>query len=151
MLLHFLFEFVVDVVTELVRDGVLIELLYADDFVLMSVSMKIIRNNLLEWKHSFEDKALKVNLCKTKVMITGGITRDGLSKSKVNSCGVCSLRVMANSFFCVQCGKWFDGRCSGMKWVTVSVSGNCERNIIIIFISRLNTQFHFMLLHLCTL
>ena len=47
--------------------------------------------------------ALKVSFGKTKIM---GITKDGMSKSKVDPCGVCSLRVKANSVLCVQCGKW---------------------------------------------
>ena len=40
-----------------------------------------------------------------KVMVSSGITKDGLYKSKVDPCGVCSLRVKANSVLCVQCGK----------------------------------------------
>ena len=40
-----------------------------------------------------------------KLMVSSGITKDGLSKSKVDSCGVCSLRVKANSVLCIQCGK----------------------------------------------
>ena len=57
-------------------------------------------------KVAHESKGLKVNLWKTKVMVRGGITRDGLSKCKVDPCDVCSLRVIANSILCVQCGKW---------------------------------------------
>ena len=44
-------------------------------------------------------------------MVSSGITQDGLSKSKVDPCGVCSLTVKANSALCVQCGKWIHGRC----------------------------------------
>ena len=50
-------------------------------------------------------KGLKVNLGKTKVEVSGGITKDGMSKSKVNPCGVCSLWVRINSVLCVQCGR----------------------------------------------
>ena len=42
-------------------------------------------------------------------MVSGGITKDGMSKSKVDPCGVCSLRVKANTVLCVQCGKWIHG------------------------------------------
>ena len=45
------------------------------------------------------------------------ITNDVLSKSKVDPCRVCRLRVKANSLLCVQCGKWFHGRCAGVKKV----------------------------------
>ena len=73
----------VDVVTKLAIVGVLRELLYADDFILMSVTIKGFMNRLLEWKEAFESKGLKVNLVKTKVMVSSGFTKDGLSKSKV--------------------------------------------------------------------
>ena len=51
-------------------------------------------------------------------MFIGGNTKDGMSKSKVDPCGVCSLRVKANSVLCVQCGKLIHGRCAGVKRVT---------------------------------
>ena len=50
--------------------------------------------------------------------VSGGITMDGLSKSKVDPCEVCSWRVKANSVVCVLCGKWIHSRCSGVKRVT---------------------------------
>ena len=45
-------------------------------------------------------------------MVSGGITKDGLSMGKFDLCGVCSLRVKTNSVLNVQCGKWIDGRCA---------------------------------------
>ena len=58
------------------------------------------RNKFLKWKEAFESKAfeskaLKVNLGKTEVMVSGSITKDGLSKSNVDPCAVCSLGVKA--------------------------------------------------------
>ena len=61
---------------------------------------------------------MKVNLGKTKVTVCGCITQDGLSKSEVDPCEVCCLRVKANSVLCVQCGKWIHGRCAVVKKVT---------------------------------
>ena len=49
-------------------------------------------------------RGLKVNLGNTKVKVSGIITKHDISKSKVDPCGVCSLR--ANSALCVQCSKW---------------------------------------------
>ena len=49
-------------------------------------------------------RGLKVNLEKAKVMVSGRIKKGCFSESKVNPCGVCSLRVKANSVLCVQCG-----------------------------------------------
>ena len=68
------------------------------------------------------------------VMVRGGITKDGLSKSKVDPCGVCRLRVKANSVLCLQCGKWIHGRCVGVMRVTQKYSRNfacrkCEGNV----------------------
>ena len=43
---------VVDVVTELTREGALSELLYADDLVLMSEINEGLRNKFLKWKEA---------------------------------------------------------------------------------------------------
>ena len=48
VLLPLLFALVVDVVTEFAREGVLSELLYADDLVLMSEMMEGLRNKFLK-------------------------------------------------------------------------------------------------------
>ena len=49
-------------------EGVLSELLYAVDIVLMSETIEGLRNKFLKWKEAFDSKGLKVNLGKTKVM-----------------------------------------------------------------------------------
>ena len=72
----------------------------------------------------FESKGLKVNLGKTNVMVISGITKDGMSKSKVDPCDVYSFRVKANSVLCVQCSKWIHSRCAGVKGVTQMFSRN---------------------------
>ena len=81
-------------------EGALSELLYADDLVLRSETIEGLRNKLFKWKEVFESKGLKVNLGKTKVMVCSGITKDGISKSKFDACGVSSLRAKANSVLC---------------------------------------------------
>ena len=92
----FFFAVVVDVVSELSILGVLSEVQYADDLVLMSETIESLRNNFIKWKEAFESKGLKVNLGETKVMVSGSITKDRLSKSNVDPCGFCSFRVKAN-------------------------------------------------------
>ena len=57
----------------------------------------------LKWKKDFECNGLKVNLGKTKEMVCSGVTHDGMSKSHVDPCWVCSLRIKASSVFC---GRW---------------------------------------------
>ena len=110
----FLFAVVVYVVTEFAKKGALCELLYTDDLVLTSETIKKHRDKFFEWQEAFESKCFKVDLWKTKVMVCGGITKDGLSKSKIDPCGVCSLRVKANSVLYVQCCKWIHGRFAGV-------------------------------------
>ena len=109
---------------ENMREGGLSALLNADDLVLMSETIKGLRNNLFKWNEAFENKGLKVSLGKTKVMVTGGITNDDISKIKVVPCGVWSLRVNSNSMLCAQCGKWINSRCAGVKSVTQKLSRN---------------------------
>ena len=46
-------------------------------------------------------------------------TLDGLSKCKVDPCGVCGVK--ASSVLCVQCGKRINGRCARVKLVTHNV------------------------------
>ena len=101
VLSSFLFEVVVDDVTEFAREGALCKLQYADDLVLMSVTIDGLMDKFKKWKEAFERKGSKVNLWKPKVMVCCCITKDGMSKSKVDPCGVCSLRVKANSVLCV--------------------------------------------------
>ena len=59
--------------------------------------MKGLRDKFLKWKEALQSKGWKINLGETKVMVSSVITNDRLSKSKVDPCGVCSLRVKANS------------------------------------------------------
>ena len=68
------------------------ELLYAADLILISETIEGLRNKFLKWKDSYKSKGLKVNLGVSKVMVCGGITKDDMSKSKVDPCGVCSLK-----------------------------------------------------------
>ena len=54
--------------------------------------------------------------------------------SRVDPCGVYSLRVKDKSVLCVQCCKWIHFRCAGVKRVTPNISRNyicrkCEWNI----------------------
>ena len=122
-----LFAIVVVVITENARRGVVNELLYADDLVIMSEDVEDLKERFWNWKDALESKGLKVNTRKTKLMVSGS-ERD-LFKSKIDPCGVCGRRVMANSVLCTKCGNWVHG-----KWLraTTQVEGriasNCSRN-----------------------
>ena len=101
------FAIVVDVVTESVRAGLMSEILYAEELVLMSETMEGLREKFQKWKEAFESKGMKVNLKKTKVMVSG--SEGERIVSKIDPCGMCGKRVMANSVQCNNCGKWIHG------------------------------------------
>ena len=91
----------VDVGSELGIEGVLSELLFADDLILMYETIKGHQSKFINWKETFESNGFRINFGRTKVMVSGGIKMDGLFNSKVDLCVVCSLRVKANSVLCV--------------------------------------------------
>ena len=70
VLSSFLFSEVVNVVTEFDIECALSELMYADDLVLMSETIEVLRDKFLKWKDAFESNGLKVDLRKTKVMVS---------------------------------------------------------------------------------
>ena len=74
------FVIVVDVVMENVRNALMSEMLYADDLVLMSESMEGLREKFWKWKEAFESKGLKVNLRKTKVVVSGAEGKVSVNK-----------------------------------------------------------------------
>ena len=68
------------------------------------------KEKFLKWEEVFESKGLKVNLKKTKVMVT--CLKGDILKSKVDPCVQCSKKAMANSVMGKDCGKWVHGRCA---------------------------------------
>ena len=60
------------------------------------------------------------------VMVCGGITKDGMSKSKVDPCGVCSLRVKANSIFLCS----LNSKRQGVNLRLMCWSENGESNVL---------------------
>ena len=70
--------------------------------------MEGLREKFWKWKEAFKSKGLKVNLGKTKVVGSGAEVKVHVL-SKVDPCGICGKQVMANSVWCVKCGKWIHG------------------------------------------
>ena len=90
-----------DVISSEARKGLLSELLYADDLVLMAPTMEQLGRRVAEWRSSLLDKELKVNAGKSEVMVgsSGG-------KMIVNSGKwPCGKGVQANSVQCTLCKK----------------------------------------------
>ena len=95
MLSPLLFAIVVYIITENARRGVVNELLYADDLVIMREDTEDLKERFWNWKNALESKGLKVNTRKTKLMISR--SEGELFKSKIDPCGICGRKVMANS------------------------------------------------------
>ena len=61
-----------------------------------------------------EDKGLRVNAAKTKVMISSSEVRSGFEVGRW-PCGVCRKGVGSNSIFCQCCKHWIHRKCSGIS------------------------------------
>ena len=120
-------------ITESVRNGLMSEMLYADDLVLTSETMEGLGEKFWKWKEAFESKGLKVNLEQTKVVVSGA--EGEVTVSKIDPCGICGKRAMANSALCVKCRKWIYGRCAKVSRVALRlgrdfVCGTCEKQSV---------------------
>uniref|UniRef100_UPI00397F9C9D hypothetical protein n=1 Tax=Salmonella sp. s55962 TaxID=3159685 RepID=UPI00397F9C9D len=84
------------------RTGCPWELLYADHLVLIAETLEELVVKLKTWKGGMEAKGLRVNIKKTKVLISGfdvGNVRDPGNWP----CAVCRKGVGSNSIFCSFC------------------------------------------------
>ena len=84
----------------------------------MSESLENLRERFRRWRSALEDKGLKVNVGKTKMMVS--VTEGKIVLSKIDPCGICGKRVGSNAMCCTQCTKRIHGRCLKMKKVTCS-------------------------------
>ena len=90
------------------------ELLYADDLAVIAETEEELIKRLNEWKDSVESIGTRVNMNKTKVMISG--ERQKVRQKAVRwPCGACSKGVGSNSLQCTSCQKWVHKKCSGIK------------------------------------
>ena len=78
---------VMDALREDVRDGSLMELLYAGNLVLCGESFNEVMEKYERWKNAVQGKGLRVNVDKTKDMQLLFGKKSGVSK--VDPCGVC--------------------------------------------------------------
>ena len=47
------------------------------------------------------------------MIVSGFITKDGLSENKVDTCRVSSMKINADSVLFIKCGKLIHGICAG--------------------------------------
>ncbi|XP_057290926.1 uncharacterized protein LOC130613626 [Hydractinia symbiolongicarpus] len=92
------------------------ELLYADDLVISANSIVEITERLKLRKDNLEEKGLRVNMKKTKIMHSQCEASKSTDSSKW-PCGVCSCSkgVGSNSILCSQCNQWIHKRCTNLK------------------------------------
>jgi len=108
------------------------ELLYADDLVVIAETEEGLIKRLNEWKNNVENRSMRVNMNKTKVMISGDRQKP-VPKAARWPCGVCGRGVGSNSIQCTNCHKWVHKKCSSINdsiggWVSVS-SGTGQRAV----------------------
>ena len=99
-----------DVLTEDVRDGSLMELLYADSLVLCGELLNEVMDKYGRWKNATEGKDLRMDVNKTKGVQL--LFEKKSSVSKVDPCGVCGEQVCCNFVQCMKCQRWVHRRCS---------------------------------------
>ena len=121
-----LFIIVLEALSREFRRGVPWEDLYADDLVIIAESLEECVRRLLVWKEAMEEKGLRVNAGKTKIMICGtGL--DLLQSSGEFPCAVCRTGVGSNNIFCKGCKHWVHKKCSGLKRLTEDPAYRCTR------------------------
>ena len=95
----------------------------------MAETMAELQVKYYGWKSALESKGLKVNLMKTKVMVSkiGQVTVKPFSK--IDSCGICGRKTKLNVVLCQSCGNWIHGRCAKIKMITngLAIHLRCRR------------------------
>ena len=91
-----LFVIVLEALSRECRSTLPWELLYADDLVVIGESLEDLDTWYTAWKHCMRCKRLKVNLAKTKVMISD-VNRGPSFTSRKHPCGVCCKVVLAQT------------------------------------------------------
>ena len=69
----------------------------------MSESLDDLRERFQNGRSALKDKGLKVNVGKTKMMVSG--TEGEIALSKIDPCGICEKRVGSNAVCYTQCTK----------------------------------------------
>ena len=100
-----LFVIVMEAISREFRVALPCELLYADDLVVIAETEEDLIKRLNERKNNVENKGMRVNMNKTKAMISGERQKP-VQKAARWPCGVCGRGVDSNSIQCTSCYKW---------------------------------------------
>ena len=98
------------------------ELIFADDLVLVAKTKELLLEQLDKWRSSMEIKDLRVNAGKTKVMRCQ-VSKGQVEVSGRDLCSVCRKGVGGNSILCMECHSWVHKKC------TSGISGKLKNNI----------------------
>jgi len=99
-----LFVMVMEALSREFRVALPRELLYADDLVVIAETEDDLIKRLNEWKDFVENRNVRVNMNKTKVMISGEWQKI-MQKTIRWSCGVYGRGIGNNSIQCTSCQK----------------------------------------------
>ena len=94
-----LFIIVLEALSQEFRTGRPWEILYADDLVIIAESLDELLHKLATWKQKLETKGLRINMGKTKIMISGPDLNNLVDSGKF-PCSICRSGVGSNSIFC---------------------------------------------------
>ena len=97
------------------------ELLYADDLAILSDSLETLKSKLSTWKTTLESYGLRVNVDKTKVLVSDIEHKKIAHNNPKYPCSVCTFGVGTNSILCTMCNLWVHKKCSGL---TTKLSDN---------------------------
>ena len=114
VLSQLLFITVTEALSRHFRTGCPWELLYADDLVIIAETLSELMEKFRVWKGNIESKGLRVNVGKTKVLVSVHNAPKPVDGSKF-PCGVCNKGVGINSIKCHACGFWVHKRCSNIN------------------------------------
>jgi len=109
-----LFVIVTEAISREFRVALPWELLYADDLVVIAETEEHLIQRLNEWKDNVENRGMRVNMNKTKVMVSGERQKP-LQKAARWPCGVCGRGVGSNSIQCTSSQKWIHKKRSSIK------------------------------------
>src|SRR5208282_5968630 len=128
-----LFILVLEALSKKFRTRLPWELFYADDLALLAETEEELLEMIRRWKDGMEQKGLKVNIGKTKVM-NCKVRQGQAENSGKFPCGICKKGVGRNSICCTKCKKWIQKKCSGIRGRLETVVGfqctNCSQGLV---------------------
>ena len=73
-----------------------------------------LKMKLNKWKTEMDAKGLRVNMGKTKIMVSGVHIQTLKDSAGKYPCSVCRKGVGSNSIYCARCSHWVHKKCSGV-------------------------------------